>query len=304
MSARQLRLLVAALVILVALWGASRALSHGSDVVAGTLALPGVTAERADSIVITHGADTLRIARDGERWLVNQHRASLQAVQDLFLALRDSAPPEVAAVSPTSFTRMGVDSAGAWWLRLTSGGHEALRLVIGAAGSQYGTGYLRRPGSDTVLLWRGRLPELVRRPVDQWRDHRIAAVTPDSVRGIAIERGAHRYELSAGAHGWRLGTGTADSAKVAAFLGRFRDLEASGFASDAEADSVAHRAPRRRVTLRGAAGPPLLVLSFDSTASGFRVHREGDSTVYRLERWTADPLAPPDSAFRSAPARH
>ena len=35
MSARHLRLIVAALVILVGLWAASRALSHGSDVVAG-----------------------------------------------------------------------------------------------------------------------------------------------------------------------------------------------------------------------------------------------------------------------------
>lgn len=301
MSARQLRLLVIALVGLLVLWGTSRLLSRGSDVVRGSLAFPGITAGSADSVVITHGADTVRLARAGERWTMNGYPASLQAVQDLFLALRDSAPPEVAAISPTSFARMGVDSTGGWWVHVSGAGREALRLVIGGGGTEYGTGYLRRPGSDTVFLWRGRLPELVRRPAEQWRDHRIAAVIPDSVRRIAIERGARRYELSAEPHGWRLAQAAADSAKVAAFLGRFRDLEAAGFATPAQADSALHHAPRRRVTLRGTSGGPLLALTIDSTASGYWVRREGDSTVYRMDSWNADPLTPADSTFRAAP---
>lgn len=306
MSASQLRMLLILLAVLMALWGASRLLSRGSDVVAAPLALPHVTAAHADSIVITHGADTVRLARAGELWSVNGHRASLQAVQDLFLALRDSTPPEVAALSPGSFARMGVDSAAGWWVRLTSAGHEAGRLVIGLNGPRSGTGFLRRPGSDTVFLWRGRLPELVRRPLEQWRDHRIAAVTPDSVRGITIERGARRTELSAGAGGggWRLGNQAADSAQVAAYLGRFRDLEANGFATEAQADSVSRRAPQRRVTLRGTAGTPLLVLSLDSTATGYWVRRDGDSTVYRMDTWSATPLTPADTTFRAESARH
>lgn len=299
MSARHLRMLMLLLGVLVALWGAARVLSRTSDVVAASLALLRVDADSADSVVITHGADTARLARGGGRWRVNGHPASLQAVQDLFLALRDSTRPDVAALSPGSFARMGVDSGAGWRVRVIGGGQVAADLVIGGTGPQFGTGFLRRPGSDTVFLWHGQLPELVRRPLEQWRDHHIAAVIPDSVRGITVEHGSRRYVVSAGPGGWRLANGAADSTKVATYLRRFRDLEANGFATDAQADSLSRRAPQRRVTLRGAAGAPLLVLGIDSTATGFWVRREGDPAVYRLDAWTANPLTPADTTFRT-----
>jgi hypothetical protein len=303
MSARQLRILMLVLAGLLVLWGAARVFSHGSDVTTGSLTLPTITSGIADSVTITHAADTIHLVRAGERWRVNGYRAALQGVQDLFLSLRDSAPPEIAALSPTSFPRMGVDSAGGWWLGVRGGDRTDLRLVIGRSGQQAGTGYVRRPGSDTVFLWHGRLPELVRRPLDQWRDHRIVAVPPDSVRDIVVERGTRRYTLRSQAGRWHFDGGTpADSGKVTSLLGRFRDLEATGFATAAQADSSRSRRPRRSVTLRGSGDTVLAQLSFDSTAIGYWVRRAGDSTVYRLDTWQVDGLTPVDSTLRPTPA--
>jgi Domain of unknown function (DUF4340) len=303
MNPRQLRILVVVLAGLLVLWGAARVFSHGSDVTTGSLSLPGVTSGNADSITITHAADTIRLTRMGERWSVNGHRASLQGLQDLFLSLRDSSPPDIAALSPTSFGRMGVDSAGGWWMRVSAGGRPVLQLVIGLTGQEANTGYVRRPGSDTVFLWRGRLPQLVRRPLDQWRDHRIAAVSPDSVREIAVDRGGRQYALQAQAGDWHFdGGAAADSGKVAGLLGRFRDLEASGFATPAQADSSRRRRARRVVTLRGPGQAVLAQISFDSTATGYWVHRAGDSTVYRMSTWQVDGITPADSALRPTPA--
>lgn len=306
MSARQLRLLVIALAGLLALWGASRMFSHGSDVVAGRLTLPTLTSGNTDSVIVTHETDTVRLTRAGQRWSVNGYRASPQAIRELFLALRDSSPPDIAAVSASSFERMGVDSAQGWWLRVHSGGGETLQLVIGKAGQEYATGYVRRPRSDTVFLWRGRLPVVTRRTVDQWREHRIAAVPADSVRRVEVRRGRQRYALTAEGGHWRFtagGPAKADSAKVASFLGHFDNVEGSRFATDAQADSSRRRQPQRSVALWGPGDSLLAELSFDSVATGYWVRRTGDSTVYRMDAWQVKELTPADSTLRASPTK-
>jgi Domain of unknown function (DUF4340) len=300
MSARHVRLIAAILAALLVLWGASQLLSHGSDSVQGSVPVPHVTAEQADHVTIRHGTDTVDLVRAGTQWMVNSHRASLSALNDLLLALRDSAPPELAATNRSSWTRMGVDSTGGWWLSIRGKGVKLLRLVVGQSGPGYQSGYVRLPGSDSVYLWQGRLPELVRRPVEQWRDHRIAAVTPDSVRAIEVTVGRAQYALARddSAH-WRLrGGAAADSGKVTALLGRLRDLQATGFATDAQADSSARRRPDRRLVLRGAGPAPLVALTFDSTATGYWVRRSGDSVVYRLEPWVVQGLTPEEKTMK------
>jgi hypothetical protein len=43
-----------------------------------------------------------------------------------------------------------------------------------------------------------------------------------------------------------------------------------------------------------------MTLAFDSSATGFWVRAGGDSTVYRMDTWSADRLTPPDSTLTSA----
>jgi hypothetical protein len=307
MSAKQLRFLLIALAALLVLWGASRLLSRGSDVVAGTLSLPAVTSGNADSVTVVHQADTIRLVRAGQRWSVNGYRASSKAVEDLFLAFADTSPHEVAALSPSSFERMGVDSAGGWWLQVSGGGRAVLRLVVGKSGTEYQSGYVRRPESDTVFLWRGPMPTLVRRGLDEWRDHQIAAVPADSVHRIDVQRGRRAYSLVARGGHWYFGAGTgggapADSGKVATLLGRFADLTVTQFATPAQADSSSRRRPQRTVTLRGTGDSVLVQLSLDSAVTTYFVRRSGDPNVYRMDSWQANGITPIDTTLRAAPA--
>jgi hypothetical protein len=45
-------------------------------------------------------------------------------------------------------------------------------------------------------------------------------------------------------------------------------------------------------------GTPLLTLLFESTAAGFWVRPDTSKTIYRIESWTADRLAPADTTLR------
>jgi hypothetical protein len=301
MSANQLRVIALSLMVLICVWWGARLLSHGSDVVRGRLTLPTVNRDQTDSLIIRHGADTVRLARVGTTWTVNGFRAGAEPVGQLFLAFHDTATPDLAAVSRSSFERMGVDSISGYWLEVWSGGRSTLRLIIGKQGMEPSSGYLRRTGSDSILMWRGNLIDLTRRPLDQWRDKRIAAVAPESV--LAIDVTARRpYALRRSGTTWRFaGGGAIDSGRVAGMLAMYRDFAASGFGTPAQADSGKKAAARRSVRLIGAGGAKLLEVAFDSSATGVWARRSADDNVYRVDAWRLNAFVPPDTALRPTP---
>lgn len=300
MSANQLRVIALALMLLICVWLGARLLSHKSDVIRGRLTLPPVKAEQTDSIVIRHGADTLRLVRAGTAWTVNGYRAGEELVGQLFFAFIDTAVPDLAAVSPNSFQRMGVDSSTGYWLRVWSGGQPTVKLVIGAQAAQPSSGYLRREGSDSVLLWRSDLIDLARRQVNDWRDKQIGAVVPESV--VAVNVTARRsYGLRRTGTNWRFAAGgVADSGKVGGLLALYRSFRASGFGTAVQADSGKKSAARRTLALVGAGGAKLLELTFDSSSTGVWARRSGDDNVYRVDAWRLNSFVPPDSSLRPA----
>jgi hypothetical protein len=301
MSATQLRVIALTLMLLISGWLGARLLSHKSDVIRGRLMLPPVKAEQTDSIVIRHGADTLRLVRAGTAWTVNGYRAGREPVGQLFLAFIDTTVPDLAAVSPSSFQRMGVDSSSGYWLRVWSGGQPTVKLVIGALAPQASSGYVRREGSDSILLWRGNLVDLARRQVNEWRDRQIGAVVPESVFSVTVTA-RRSYGLRRSGTTWRFATGgAADSGRVAGLLALYRGFSASGFGTAAQADSGKKPAARRTLALGGAGGAKLLELTFDSSSTGLWARRTGDDNVYRVDAWRLNSFVPPDSALRPVP---
>ena len=301
MNARQLRAIALGLAVLLALWGASELLSHGSDKTTGTLRFPPLSSAAVDSVSITHGADTVQLAKGATgAWTVNAFPASSTAVADLFTAFADSTP-ELAAESPSSFARMGVDSPAGRLVRVHGGGKTLVQVFVGGRGPNFDAAYVRVPGDTRVYLWPGSLTTVAERGVDDWREKRIAGVPPESIAVIEIERGRKAYQLRKQGTTWALGPASkpapADSTTVARYVEQFRRVTAAGFASAHQVDSLRSTRPVRRVTLRGASGHELLALALDTAATGFWAHRAGDPIVYRLEFWQADQLTPTEQAL-------
>jgi hypothetical protein len=300
MSAKQLQAIALGLAVLLVLWGAGELLSRGPDTTTGSLRLPALAASDVDSVVITHGADTvLLVKQSATAWTVNRFPASLSSLGDLFQALRDSVKPELAAENPSSFARMGVDSAGGRLLRLTGSGKTLALLIVGGHGPQFDASYVRLPGDAHIYLWRGRLPGLVGRSVDDWRDHQIGAVAPDSITAVEIQRAGRRYVLRKQGARWLLSGGAADSAAVAQLLDRFRNVNATGFATEGQADSLRVAQARRRVAVRGAGGRELLTLAFDSTGGGYWARHPSGGPAYRLDFWQVDQLTPTEGSLEA-----
>jgi hypothetical protein len=295
-SAKHLKVIALGLVVLLLLWGGSELLSRGSDSVTGSLALPVLSDKDVDTISVVKGTDSIVIVKQSPTaWSVNGHRAALDAVGELFQVLADGARLEVVAQAPSSFARLGVDSASGRWLRLARPGKPPLELIIGTGATESQGVYLRRPGDTHVYLRRGRLAFVVDRPVDGWRDKRIATLARDSIVALDVMRGKDRYAVRRAGARWTMNGQATDSAAMARYLDRLTTIAASGFATPVALDSVKARAVRR-ITVRSAHSV-LLALAFDSLSSGFLVHHlagvggEG-ATAYLMTFWDVDGLAP------------
>ena len=295
MSAKHLKLIAGGLVVLLLLWGGSELLSRGSDSVAGSLALPALTQADVDTISVVGGADSIVLAKQSATaWSVNGHRATPDAVGEVFQALADTARRELVAQAPSSFARLGVDSVAGRRLRLAHAGKPLLELIMGRA-AEYQSTYVRRPGDAHVYLWRGRLVSVVDRPVDGWRDKRIAVLEPDSIAALDVVRGKDRYSLKRAGKGWTLNGRATDSAAVGRYLDRLKTITAVGFVAPTAVDSAKARGVRR-LGVRGGR-EVLLTLAFDSTTTGFLVrHLAGvggeGATLFRMNFWDVDGLTP------------
>jgi hypothetical protein len=308
MSAKQLVRLALVFGALLLLWGGAAMARHREKSPAGTDAfrLPKITRATADTVMLAHAADTTVLARkDTSRWTVNGHPAATQAVADLFSAFADTAPgSELIAERKTSHASLGVDSAGGTRVVIKGGGRTLVDLVAGHRSSDFSGGYVRRADQEATYELRGRLVEWLTRPTDEWRDHRIAGVATDSIAAIEVSRGSRRYTLKSSGAKWELSPGgPADSAAAANLVAAYRTVDASGFATASETDSARFSPPDRRTRLLRKDGTPLLTLLFDSTKAGFWVKPDTATTVYRIDSWGGDRLAPADSTLRPHPAK-
>ncbi len=299
MSPKQLRNVAIVLGVVVLLWGASELLSRGSDDTSGDPVLPTFTQAEVDSVQLSNAEGTVRLAKapDGG-WTVNGFRASPNLIEDFFKTTTTQATPTLAAENPELHSRMGVDSASGKFLRIVGGGATMVDLIIGGRGRDYVSSFVRRPGDNRVFLHPARLAGYLDRNVDDWRDPRMATITPENVAQVDITRRRGGYTLVRKDGVWQFANDSPlDTAAVRRLLNRFNPLNATGFATPEQADSADFRRPDIRVVLRGPAGDTLTDLVFDSTSTGYFVRERKEETIYRTGVWVADEVAPADTTL-------
>jgi hypothetical protein len=303
MSARNLIRLAIALLVLLALWGAVALGTKRGDV-EQRFRISGAAAQDVDTVTFAGVRDTIVLARAGTGvWRANGHPADRRMVEDLLTSLADTAASgDLVAETPASYAQMGLDSASAKHIRAVGKGKTLTDVIVGKAGRVYGTGYVRPSGELRVYLVRTALPSLASRPLDEWRDRRIGGTSKDSISRVEVQRGAKRYALVKQGGGWALMPGGAtDSTAIASFLAGLGSIQATGFATPAQADSLKFKPPKRQLAVVGADGKPRMRLIFDSTKSGMWARADTGSTVWRLEPWGADQITPAESTL--APRR-
>lgn len=299
MNPKQLKRIAIALVVILVLWGLAEILGGRPDDTELSLVLPVLQETDLDSMVIEAEADTTVLSRDGDTWIVNGFETSRDAMDELFAALGDSTESELAATSPLVHQRMGVDSAGGIRLTFFSEGSAVASVIFGKSGRTYDSRYVRRDDGAFVYLYEGDLVRMVDRKPNDWRDKRIVDVNPDSVHRVLARRASDQYTLRRQGDQWIFDTGeTADSAAIHRMLQQYQTLDATGFPTGAQLDSVDLESPDREVTLFGSGGDTLAALLFDSTNVAYWVQKATGGYVYRILSWRADQMVPADSTLK------
>jgi hypothetical protein len=310
MTSKQLLRLAAVLALVLVLWGAvALASRRGSET--GSI-IPKVDTSKIDTVAITGPGDTTTLVRTAVKevpWQVNGHAADTQVVRELLMGLADpDAGPELVAQNPASHVRLQVTDDSGRRVRVVEKGRTLLNLVAGKQATEGEGVYVRRAGEPAVYALGGELARAISRRGDDWRNHMIAGVRPDSVGSVEIRRGGRSYTLRRKGTGWVFATGAgADSAAVAGLLGSYRQIRADGFGTPAQLDSLRFTRPKRTARLLGRDGAPLLSLAFDSIASGIwarmskpdsRTGGQPEQEAFRLDSWTANQLTPADTSLR------
>jgi hypothetical protein len=302
MSTKQLLRLAAALVFVLAIWGAT-ALARRPDADTARLRfLPRIDTTEIDTVVVTkRDDDTATLIRLGPgRWQVNGYPAAAPSVSELLRGLADTAvTAELIAANPASHAELGVTADSARRLRIVRQGKTVVELLAGGRSATPAGVYVRKASEPETYLIRGSLLDPLTRRADDWYERTIATIPIDSVATIEIERGSRSYQVRRRDSTWTLDSGApADSAGVANLLARYRILAASGFASPAQADSLNWERPQRHARLLGRAGTPIVSLRLDSIASGVWVRRDSGGPAYLIDPWTAARLTPDETTLR------
>jgi hypothetical protein len=265
------------------------------------LALARVDTAAVDTVVLAWRGDTARLVRGaGGRWTANGFAADTGRIHELLRALADTgAWSELSASNASSHKRLGVSPDSGRYVRVVTGAKTPMDLVIGRRTADWTGVFARLPAEDAVYaLHSSDMATAFTRNAEDWRDKRIASVTPDSVGSVMLKRGARTIALRRAGAAWTMDGAAADSSAVASLLEAYRDLSAMGFATPAQSDSAKLTSPRYSVTIRSRAGVSLLTLAMDSIASGIYARSDTGRVIYRLDAWQGPRLVPADTALR------
>jgi hypothetical protein len=303
MNERGLKRLAMGLAAALVLWGVLALSSHAREDHAARLELPRIDTAAVDTIALDRRDDSVVLARAAHgHWQVNGHPADSADVRDLLGALVDTtAWGELVAESRSSYARLGVDPDSGRHVRVLSHGKAVLDITTGKRTADWGGVYMRRGTDSAVYALHGNgFAEPFTRSGSDWRDKTIARVAPESVATAEIRHGSRLVTLQRTGGHWNLDSGApADSTAVATMLDLYKDLNTSGFATPAQADSARKLKPVANVRLRAKSGALLLGLGMDSTANGVWARADSGGPVFRLDTYQLSHLAPPESTFKA-----
>ncbi|HEX9006460.1 MAG TPA: DUF4340 domain-containing protein, partial [Bacteroidota bacterium] len=180
------------------------------------------------------GAAVLEKQADG--WMLiapMRYQADPAAVAEALSRARRSEVKNIVSTNPAKQSLFDVDTSGT--LVTLSGGGASEAFRVGKTSPSFTETYVRREGSNDVLLVDGLLSSVFARAPGEWRDRTIFSAPMGSITSVGFHFGDTAFVLTLADSLWKVDGAAAQGQAVQTFLAALSSLQADTFVDTAVA---------------------------------------------------------------------
>jgi len=267
---------------------------------------PGFAADQVSSIQIKIKDKEVRLNKEGDTWLVataDNYPADQESVTRMLDTFAELKSKLTASKSAAKHFQFEVDVINGISVMIMGKSDEDVlaHLFVGKMGSDYTSTYIRKAEQDAVLLADGYLKSLFDKGERGWRDRKIFDFDTNQVQRLTLtsqEKGTITIE-SQGDGNWQILEPEVSPGKkdvVDRIINEISKLSADSFAEKKEpteegADPLKEYKldePQSTVTVDMKDGSVRILHVGDQSNQNFYVKREGQNTVFMLQKGKID----------------
>jgi hypothetical protein len=296
--AKNLTFLIIVLVVLAAIFLISR--RGGEDDQEMDPLFPGFEAEAAGKIVINGKSSQTVLEKMNGIWVVTSEDtfpADADAMESMFRQIGSFVSGDIVSSNPDKRSIYQVDTTGTAVVVEGAGGGLVASFVVGKAGPDYQSTYVRREDSDNVVLASGYLQSVFERGSRTWQDTRVFKLDPESIEQVYLVRPDETIGLKRDAAGeWYISqpeSAASDQNMVSRLVRTIAGLRAEEFAGRAPVkdSGLAEADSSLRFMLTGGSAQEL---AFGSSTEQNRTYCRPDDSdiVYLIGSYKVKSLLP------------
>jgi hypothetical protein len=291
MKPRTTLILAAILIVLAAVATLFETSKKKTRLSAGKPVFSAFTVKGADAIEISGKGKPVQLRKRGDVWVVateGWHEAEAKYPKELLEAVDKFSTTALISTAVDKHATFEVDSTGTV-VRISGGSKLLADFIVGKAGPDYMSTYVRPSGQNRVYLVPAYLPSMVNR-ADTWRKTTILDLDQASITGYTAKNSKETVTVEKGADGsWKITEPTQGTAKpdiVSMILRSLAQVRSTGFADTTmTADQTGLAADTASVTVRTTDGSSYTVIIGASNERNQSYTKLADNpTVYLVPR--------------------
>ncbi len=207
----------------------------------------GADSGAVNKIVVKRMGSEAQLERTGDGWNVmdagTPRRADKMVVDQIANLAHNLTVGEIISSNAEKQMLFQVDTLLGHTVEFYRDGQMLGNLIVGKAGSDMRSTYVRKPESNDVYLAQASLARLLERPARGFRDKIVAPLDTSTIVMVEVATKDFKYSMVKVDSIWTVMTGSeptfvADHMKALQLVGLLGNLRVADFVSDAERDTI------------------------------------------------------------------
>jgi len=237
--------------------------------------------ESVDKIEINHNNQKTVLAKKDGSWRVTSEQdlpADKEKINQLLTSLENLKKGELVSRNKNYHHKFGVDQEGAIELKVYQGENNLLHLLVGNAGPDFESDYIRFPDQKEVYLSNVALRSVLIQ--SRWKNLKITDFYSDQVEKIIIKKGRDQKEF--------------DSAKAKELINQLTGIQANDawVLKEEKKEEYGLTQPTATITIRlkEDKGEVNLKLGQKNKEDNLYCQKDDQSVVYLLPSWLGEKI--------------